>query len=138
MALRPKYKNEVTMTFRISNDFGERKAIRQVSDKMIVIQAYKTCGYDSTHHKNPTINAEIVIFTGDANVVTETEFTKENFPKPGDFIDVTGSFTTTSHTGKDGKVYTGFKINASKVVFSEMEEVEDVSYEDSAAIWGDK
>ncbi len=135
MSLRPKYLNEVTMTFRISNDFGERKAINKVSDKMITISAYKTCGYDPNHHKNPTLNAEIAIFTGNAKTVTETEFTKDHFPKPGDFINVTGSLTTTSYTNKEGKTYTGFRINASKVVFAEMEEVEDTSYESGAELW---
>lgn len=136
MGLRPKYQNEVTMTFRISNDFGERKAIRKVSDKMISISAYKTFGYDNREHrKKPPLNVEIVIFTKDAKNVTETDFTSEHFPKPGDYIDVTGQLATRSYTTKNGKEYSGFRINATRVKFSEMEEVDDSAYEDSASIW---
>lgn len=136
MGLKPKYQNEVTMTFRISNDFGERKAIRKVSDKMISISAYKTFGYDNrSRYKNPLLNVEITIFINAAKNATETDFTSEHFPKPGDYIDVTGQLVTRTYTSKDGKKHNGFRINATRVKFSDMEEVDDSAYEDSASIW---
>ncbi len=136
MGTKPKYKNEVTMTFRISNDFENRKAIQKVSDKMVVISGYKSCGYDSDHKKNPAINAEIVVFCGDSKSVTETEFSKDRQPKPGDYIDVTGSMTMRSYTSPAGKTYNTLRINATKVTFTEMEEVEEQAYESSESMWG--
>ncbi len=136
MATRPKFKNRVEMTFRISNDFGDRKAIKKVSDKMIVISAYKACGYDAEHHKNPAFNAEIHIFSGDAQKTTETDFTKDHFPKPGDYIDVKGFLTTRGYMDKDGVKRTTYVIKAEEVKFSEMEEYDDPAYESSADMWG--
>lgn len=136
MGLKPKYKNEVTMTFRISNDYGNRKAIRSISNKVIAISGYKTFGYDMNNNQNPNINADILIFRGDAKVKTETNFTKENFPKPGDYIDVTGSLSTKSYIDKEGKEHIDFEIKASKVVFSEMEEVNEPEHESAAELWG--
>ncbi len=136
MALKPKYKNEVTLTLRISNDFGDRKAIKKVSDKMISIAAYKNFGYNSEHRKNPPLNIEVIIFTNGAKNITETTFSKDSAPKPGDYIDVTGSLSTESFDDKNGVSHTRYKIYADKVVFSEMEEVEDKSYAENADIWG--
>ena len=136
MALKPKYKNEVTLTLRISNDFGERKAVRKVSDKMIAISAYKNFGYSSEHKKNPPLNVDVMVFTGNAKKITETSFSRESAPKPGDYIDVTGSLSTEEYVDKNGTSHTQYRIYADKVDFSEMEEVEDKSCAENADIWG--
>jgi len=136
MGTKPKYKNDLTMTIRISNDFDNRKAIKQVSKNLVIINGYKNCGYDANHQKKPAMNVEVAIFCGDAKIVTQTDFSKENAPKPGDYIDVTGSVSGIStYIDSKGEARGVLRINATEVRFTEMEEVDEQAYESSESMW---
>lgn len=90
--MKQDFKNEVTLTLRISNDSEKRKAINKISDKLICIRTYLQTGKNKEGNYNPLLDFEVQLFTENSQNPTKTNF--DNGLKPGDYITVKGTLSS--------------------------------------------
>lgn len=90
--MKQNFKNEVTLTLRVSNDSEKRKSVCKISDKLICINAYLQTGKDRNGNYNPLLDFEVQLFTENSQNPTKINF--DDMPKQGEYITVKGNLSS--------------------------------------------
>lgn len=99
--------NNVNLSLKVSNDSESIKAVRQISDKLTVVNTYLYAGKNEDGTYKKSVNFEV-------KVTAKTQCLGVNL-EPGAKIDVEGFFTTDNFQDREGKTRAKLVLVAKKI-----------------------